>query len=148
MLFFGQVAGDGGGGAQLSGREEMEIGLIRSLIVSYFAIVREIIEDLVPEAIIHLLVNHSAQQVQNRLVSALYKPALFDEFLNEDVALVAVRACAKALLDAYRDAFKTRLHVLFDFVVVTPLNNTHIYVKTHTLVTLGTSPLDHTTPRA
>lgn len=100
-----QVAGDGG--VQLSGREEMEIGLIRSLIVSYFSIVRESIEDLVPKAIMHLLVNHSAQQVQNRLVSALYKPALFGELLNEDAALVAERARVKALLDAYRDAFKT-----------------------------------------
>lgn len=98
------VAGEG---PQLTGREEMEIGLIRSLIVSYFSIVRESIEDLVPKAIMHLLVNHSAQQVQNRLVSALYKPALFGELLNEDAALVAERARVKALLDAYRDAFKT-----------------------------------------
>jgi dynamin 1-like protein len=99
-----QVAGEG---PQLTGREEMEIGLIRSLIVSYFSIVRESIEDLVPKAIMHLLVNHSAQQVQNRLVSALYKPTLFGELLNEDAALVAERARVKALLDAYRDAFKT-----------------------------------------
>lgn len=98
------VAGEG---PQLTGREEMEIGLIRSLIVSYFSIVRESIEDLVPKAIMHLLVNHSAQQVQNRLVSALYKPTLFGELLNEDAALVAERARVKALLDAYRDAFKT-----------------------------------------
>ncbi|KAF8270706.1 Dynamin central region-domain-containing protein [Lactarius quietus] len=97
----------GDGGAQLSGRDEMEINLIRSLIVSYFTIVRESIEDLVPKAIMHLLVNHSAQQVQNRLVSALYKPTLFGELLNEDASLVAERARVKALLDAYRDAFKT-----------------------------------------
>jgi len=98
------VAGDG---TQFSARESMEINLIRSLIVSYFSIVRESIEDLVPKAIMHLLVNHSAQQVQNRLVSALYKPTLFGELLNEDAALVAERARVKALLDAYRDAFKT-----------------------------------------
>ncbi|KAH9055735.1 dynamin protein dnm1 [Lactarius vividus] len=94
-------------GPQLTTRDEMEINLIRSLIVSYFSIVRESIEDLVPKAIMHLLVNHSAQQVQNRLVSALYKPALFGDLLNEDAALVAERARVKALLDAYRDAFKT-----------------------------------------
>ena len=40
-------------------------------------------------------------------MSALYKPALFGELLNEDVALVAERARVKALLEAYRDAFKT-----------------------------------------
>jgi dynamin 1-like protein len=40
----------------LSPREEMETNLIRSLIASYFGIVRQTIEDLVPKAIMHLLV--------------------------------------------------------------------------------------------
>ncbi|KAH9970950.1 dynamin protein dnm1 [Lactifluus volemus] len=93
-------------GPQLTMREEMEINLIRSLIASYFSIVRESIQDLIPKAIMHLLVNHSSQQVQNRLVSALYKPALFGELLDEDAALVAERTRIKALLEAYKDAFK------------------------------------------
>ncbi|KAF8470291.1 dynamin protein dnm1 [Russula ochroleuca] len=93
-------------GTQLTMREEMEISLIRSLIASYFSIVRESIQDLIPKAIMHLLVNHSAQQVQNRLVSALYKPSLFGDLLDEDAALVAERTRVKALLEAYRDAFK------------------------------------------
>ncbi|KAM5541329.1 hypothetical protein V8D89_004883 [Ganoderma adspersum] len=95
------------GSAQLTMREEMETNLIRSLIQSYFAIVRQTIQDLVPKAIMHLLVNNTSQQVQNRLVAALYKPELFGELLNEDEALVAERTRVKALLDAYRDAFKT-----------------------------------------
>jgi len=74
----------------------------RSLIASYFGIVRQSIQDLVPKAIMHFLVNHTAQQVQNRLVAALYNPDLFAEMLNEDEALVAERARVKALLDAYR----------------------------------------------
>ncbi len=88
-------------------REEMETNLIRSLIQSYFAIVRQTIQDLVPKAIMHLLVNNTSQQVQNRLVASLYKPELFGDLLNEDEALVAERTRVKALLDAYRDAFKT-----------------------------------------
>jgi len=55
----------------------------------------------------HFLVNHTAQQVQNRLVAALYKHELFADLLNEDEALVAERARVKALLDAYKEAFKT-----------------------------------------
>ncbi|KAH9958840.1 dynamin protein dnm1 [Russula dissimulans] len=94
------------GTQQLTVREEMEINLIRALITSYFSIVRESIQDLIPKAIMHLLVNHSAQQVQNRLVSALYKPTLFGELLDEDAALVAERTRVKALLEAYKDAFK------------------------------------------
>lgn len=85
----------------------METQLIRSLITSYFNIVRQSIQDTIPKAIMHFLVNHTAQQVQNRLVSALYKPDLFADMLNEDEALVAERTRVKALLDAYKEAFKT-----------------------------------------
>ena len=85
----------------------METDLIRTLIGSYFNIVRQTIQDLVPKAIMHLLVNFTSQQVQNRLVSSLYKPDIFSELLNEDEALVAERTRVKALLDAYKDAFKT-----------------------------------------
>ena len=88
-------------------REEVETNLIRSLIASYFNIVRQTIQDLVPKAIMHFLVNNTSQQVQNRLVATLYKPDLFGELLNEDETLVAERARVKALLDAYKDAFKT-----------------------------------------
>ncbi len=88
-------------------REEMETSLIRSLISSYFNIVRQTIQDLVPKAVMHFLVNHTSQQVQNRLVASLYKPALFGELLNEDEALVAERTRVKALLDAYKEAFRT-----------------------------------------
>lgn len=85
----------------------METILIRNLIASYFNIVRQTIQDLVPKAVMHFLVNHSSQQVQNRLVAALYKPDLFPGLLNEDETIVAERARVKALLDAYKDAFKT-----------------------------------------
>jgi len=88
-------------------REEMETSLIRNLIQSYFNIVRQTIQDLVPKAIMHFLVNNSSQQVQNRLVSSLYKPPLFKSLLNEDEGIVAERTRVKALLDAYKEAFKT-----------------------------------------
>ncbi|PVG02040.1 putative DNM1-dynamin-related GTPase [Serendipita vermifera] len=91
----------------LTTREEMETTLILSLIKSYFGIVRQTIQDLVPKAIMHLLVNNTSQQVQNRLVSSLYKPEMFVELLHEDETLVAERERVKALLDAYKEAFKT-----------------------------------------
>ncbi|CAA7265220.1 unnamed protein product [Cyclocybe aegerita] len=94
-------------GMQMTAREEMETQLIRSLIQSYFNIVRQSIQDIIPKAIMHFLVNHTAQHVQNRLVASLYKPELFADMLNEDEALVAERTRVKALLDAYKEAFKT-----------------------------------------
>ncbi|KAG9024653.1 Dynamin- GTPase protein [Tulasnella sp. JGI-2019a] len=93
--------------SNLTSREEMETNLIRSLIASYFSIVRQTIQDLVPKAIMHFLVNYTSQHVQNRLVSSLYKPDLFSDLLHEDEALANERARVKSLLDAYKDAFKT-----------------------------------------
>ncbi|RXK41223.1 dynamin-A [Tremella mesenterica] len=90
----------------LTPREEMETTLIRSLIASYFGIVRQTIQDLVPKAVMHLLVNFSRDAVQQRLVTSLYKPELFAELLYEDDALVAERTRVKALLDAYKEAFR------------------------------------------
>lgn len=91
----------------MTAREEMETQLIRTLIASYFNIVRQSIQDIIPKAIMHFLVNHTAQQVQNRLVASLYQPNLFADMLNEDEALVAERTRVKALLEAYKEAFKT-----------------------------------------
>lgn len=54
----------------------------------------------------HLLVNHVKEGVQNRLVSSLYREELFEGLLMEDETLRTERERVKALLDAYRDAFK------------------------------------------
>lgn len=44
--------------------------------------------------------------MQQRLVTSLYKPDLFAELLHEDEALVTERTRVKALLDAYKEAFR------------------------------------------
>ncbi|KAF9209517.1 Dynamin- GTPase protein [Haplosporangium sp. Z 27] len=89
----------------LNEREDMETQLIRSLIVSYFNITRKSIQDLVPKAVMHLLVNHSRESVQNRLVATLYKEELFNDLLQEDDNLCAERAKCKAMLDVFKNAF-------------------------------------------
>ncbi|KAF7118435.1 hypothetical protein CNMCM5793_007956 [Aspergillus hiratsukae] len=88
----------------LSDRELMETELIRRLISSYFNIVRETIADQVPKAIMHLLVNHSKDVVQNRLVSELYKEDLFSELLYEDDGIKAEREKCERLLETYKEA--------------------------------------------
>ncbi|KAJ1860133.1 Dynamin- GTPase protein [Coemansia sp. RSA 2703] len=86
-------------------RDEMETTLIRSLITSYFSIVRKSIQDLVPKAVMHLLVNEVCQSMQNRLVEELYKEDLINELLQEDPALVAERDQCAAMLEVYKKAF-------------------------------------------
>lgn len=92
--------------ATLTEREALETELIRRLISSYFNIVRETIADQVPKAIMHLLVNHSKDVVQNRLVSELYKEALFGDLLYEDDGIKAEREKCEKLLATYREAAK------------------------------------------
>ncbi|KAI0966984.1 Dynamin central region-domain-containing protein [Xylaria arbuscula] len=90
----------------LTEREAMETELIRALISSYFNIVRESIADQVPKAVMHLLVNHCKDVVQNRLVSDLYKETLFEELLYEDDAVKKEREKCEKLLQTYREAAK------------------------------------------
>lgn len=88
----------------LSEREQLECELIRRLIVSYFGIVREMIQDQVPKSIMCLLVNYIKQHIHNRLVVKLYSESLFDELLQEDEGIQAEREKCIELLKTYREA--------------------------------------------
>ncbi|EOD49031.1 putative dynamin-like gtpase protein [Neofusicoccum parvum UCRNP2] len=88
----------------LTEREALETELIRRLISSYFNIVRESIADQVPKAVMHLLVNHSKDAVQNRLVSELYRETLFEELLYEDDAIKSEREKCEKMLKMYKEA--------------------------------------------
>ncbi|KAK9238929.1 Dynamin central region-domain-containing protein [Lipomyces kononenkoae] len=88
----------------LSEREQLESELIRRLISSYFSIVRDTIQDQVPKAVMHLLVNFCKETIQNRLVSELYKESLFDELLKEDAGLAQERIKCEKMLRTYTEA--------------------------------------------
>lgn len=90
----------------MTDREQMETELIRALISNYFNIVRESIADQVPKAIMHLLVNHCRDEVQNRLVSDLYRENLFEELLYEDDGVKKEREKCEKLLQTYKEAAK------------------------------------------
>ncbi|CAR21483.1 dynamin-related GTPase DNM1 [Lachancea thermotolerans CBS 6340] len=91
---------------KLTEREELECELIRRLIISYFGIVREMIQDQIPKAVMCLLVNFSKEIIQNRLVTKLYKESLFEELLLEDQNLAQDREKCVKLLDTYKEASK------------------------------------------
>ncbi|KAF8455631.1 Dynamin central region-domain-containing protein [Terfezia claveryi] len=90
----------------LTEREQMETELIRRLITSYFNIVRETIQDQVPKAVMHFLVNATKDAVQNRLVTELYREEFFNDLLYEDDAIKAEREKCEKLLQTYKEAAK------------------------------------------
>lgn len=100
------MQGTTSGEPAMTDREQMEAELIRALISNYFNIVRESIADQVPKAIMHLLVNHCRDEVQNRLVSDLYKETLFEELLYEDDGVKKEREKCEKLLQTYKEAAK------------------------------------------
>ncbi|XP_023252981.1 dynamin-1-like protein [Seriola lalandi dorsalis] len=68
---------------KLSAREQRDCEVIERLIKSYFLIVRKNIQDSVPKAVMHFLVNHVKDCLQSELVGQLYKTALLDDLLTE-----------------------------------------------------------------
>jgi dynamin 1-like protein len=69
-------------------RELTEMQVIKSLIESYFKVVRKNFIDMVPKTIMFFLVNHVKDGMQNELVSELYREAEIGGLMKEaeDVA--------------------------------------------------------------
>lgn len=72
-------------------RERIETEIIKSLLASYFDIVRKNFLDLVPKAIMCFMVANSKENVQNELVSALYREDKLNELLAETSDIAARR---------------------------------------------------------
>lgn len=75
---------------------EPETEIIRTLLVSYFGIVRKNMQDLVPKAIMNFLVNAAKENMQNTLVAELYKEGELNDIFAEAAHTVeARRRCAE-----------------------------------------------------
>ncbi|RKP12082.1 Dynamin central region-domain-containing protein [Piptocephalis cylindrospora] len=92
--------------AMMTEREEMETQLIRSLIGTYFGIVRKNIQDMVPKVVMHLLVDHVKEGLQTRLVASLYRESVFEELLQEDESITAERQRCQSMMEVYNRAFQ------------------------------------------
>ncbi|KAL9245617.1 hypothetical protein vseg_019246 [Gypsophila vaccaria] len=90
-----------------SEQEATEIAATKLLLSSYFDIVRKIIEDSVPKAIMHLLVNHTKRELHNVLIQKLYRDNLFDEMLQEPGEVAAQRRHTQETLRVLRQALQT-----------------------------------------
>ena len=77
-------------------RERVEVEIIKSLIDSYFSIVRKNFVDMVPKTIMYFLVNHVRDAMQNELVSELYRDAEVGTLMREaDDVAQRRRTCAE-----------------------------------------------------
>lgn len=66
-----------------SDRERVEMEVIKSLVESYFIIIRKNFIDMVPKTIMYFLVNHARDTMQNDLVSELYRDDEIGQLLKE-----------------------------------------------------------------
>ncbi|XP_060101681.1 dynamin-1-like protein isoform X1 [Heteronotia binoei] len=89
---------------KLSAREQRDCEVIERLIKSYFLIVRKNIQDSVPKAVMHFLVNHVKDTLQSELVGQLYKALLLDDLLTESEDMAQRRKEAADMLQALQRA--------------------------------------------
>ncbi|XP_068134356.1 dynamin-1-like protein isoform X3 [Hyperolius riggenbachi] len=89
---------------KLSAREQRDCEVIERLIKSYFLIVRKNIQDSVPKAVMHFLVNHVKDTLQSELVGQLYKSMLLEDLLTESEDMAQRRNEAADMLKALQRA--------------------------------------------
>ncbi|KAM9475136.1 dynamin-1-like protein isoform 2-T3 [Clarias gariepinus] len=89
---------------KLSAREQRDCEVIQRLIKCYFLIVRKNIQDSVPKAVMHFLVNFVKERLQSELVGQLYKQPLLQELLIESQETAQQRTEVAHMLEALQKA--------------------------------------------
>jgi len=90
--------------AILIDRRKKNLYFSERLIKSYFYIVRKSIQDSVPKAIMHFLVNHVKDNLQSELVTHLYRTDQIDILLSESEHISQRRKEAANMLEALQRA--------------------------------------------
>ncbi|KAL6515353.1 Dynamin-related protein 3A [Orobanche hederae] len=88
-------------------QEVGEITITKLLLKSYYDIVRKNIEDSVPKAIMHFLVNHTKRELHNVFIQKLYRENLFEEILQEPDEISMKRKHTRETLRILQQAFRT-----------------------------------------
>jgi len=79
----------------LTEKEQREVDILKTLLQSYFTIVKKTIADSVPKTIMHFLVGQARNKLQTTLVTRLYKDDLLSQLLQENENLVKARKQCK-----------------------------------------------------
>jgi dynamin 1-like protein len=103
-------------------RERIETDIIKSLILSYFNIVKRNICDLVPKTIMHFTVNASKDILQKELVTQLYRQDMFENLLKEPDDVSDRRNHCKDMLEILKEAIDV-IGQLRDFNMAAPAPN-------------------------
>ncbi|ESQ53783.1 hypothetical protein EUTSA_v10024438mg [Eutrema salsugineum] len=90
-----------------SEQETVEIKITKLLLKSYYDIVRKNIEDSVPKAIMHFLVNHTKRELHNVFIKKLYRENLFEEMLQEPDEIAVKRKRTQETLHILQQAYRT-----------------------------------------
>lgn len=96
---------------RLTDKEQRDCDVIERLIKSYFYIVRKSIQDSVPKAVMHFLVNFVKDNVQSELVTHLYKSESADMMLNESDHISLRRKEASDMLKVRFSIIKQKLSI-------------------------------------
>ncbi|BFU19786.1 dynamin-1 family protein [Entamoeba histolytica HM-3:IMSS] len=86
-------------------KEQRNIKMMRELTRSYLNIVRKSIEDFVPKAIMHFLINQTCKDLQKALVEELYKSDKINDLMSESPAITTKREMLKKNLEALQKAY-------------------------------------------
>ena len=99
-----QLSNTSSGGGEVISRQQFDCDLIQKLIRSYFVIVRQSIQDSVPKAVMHCLVNCVKEELQHRLVSELYRTESYDTLMDESAEIFARRREVGEMVKALQKA--------------------------------------------
>lgn len=91
----------------VSDQEGVQVEVTRLLVSSYFDIVRKNLQDSVPKALMHFLVNTVQRGLQQHLIRTLYREELFTELMNEREDVALKRQQCQEGLRALRQALAT-----------------------------------------
>lgn len=105
----------------------MSFYVLEKLIRSYFLIVRKNIQDSVPKAIMHFLVNYVKDQLQSELVASLYKTSTHehDELLDESGQIAQRRKDAQEMLEVRFHSIKSFNSSISSFLGITQSESNH-----------------------
>lgn len=104
-------------GRKLNDREQRDCEVIERLIKSYFYLVRKMIQDSVPKAVMHFMVNFVKDNLQSELVSSLYKAEQIESLLSESEHIGQRRKEAAEMLEALQKASQ----------IISEIRETHVW---------------------